>query len=193
MVTKPTGQRKGRPDWDLLLAPDRYLIASFWATQIRENQLNGNQKATCHAVAMHYAAIERGELMDSADNRTTLYRGEGKLQFRSTISLMQYCSRPDRQAIKARADDIRRKAERAMKSNRCEWLEAMGAAFAVAFYCPDREGALTLARLNCLAVSEGDFFERSLKPFIVGRFDPSKRVVFSLPDFMPNFVAADRA
>jgi hypothetical protein len=187
MVTKRAD--RGRPNWDLLRDRDRYLIASFWATQIVENQLSGNQKATRHAVAMTYAAIERGEMMGSPENLA----GEGKLVFRTTISRRQFEERPKGHPIKARADDIRRKAERAMKSNRYEWLEAMTAAFGLAFYHPDREYALTLARLNCLAVSEVNFFEQSLKPFIVGRFDPAKRVFFGLPDFMPNFVEAKRA
>jgi hypothetical protein len=188
MVTKPTGQRRGRPDWDLLLDPDRYLIASFWATQIRENQLNGNQKATRHAVAMTYAAIERGKL-------AAIFNGKGKLVFRTGITRVQYEKDAGAKAnpIKARADDLRRKAERAMESNRYEWLEAMAGAFAAAYYDQDRENALTLARLNCMAASEGDFFERSMEPLITGRFDPSKQVFFSLPDFMPNFFPANRA
>jgi hypothetical protein len=195
MVTKPTGQRKGRPDWDLLLDRERYLIAAFWATLIHDNQLKGDQKVTRHAVAMLYAAIDRGELTDSADNLATLNRGEGKLKFRTSITRVQFEEHAGVKAndIKTYADNLRRKAERAMKSNRYEWLEALTTAFALAFYHPDREHALTLARLNCRAVSEEDFFERSLKPFIVGRFDPSKRVVFKLPDFMPNFVEAKRA
>jgi hypothetical protein len=187
MVTKPTDQRKGRPDWDLLKDPDKYLIASFWATHIVENKFRGNAKATRHAVAITYAAVERGEMIGSPENLAAISSGEGKLVFRTTISRKQFEERPKGHPIKARADVICRKAERAMKSNR------MAAAFSLAYDHREREHALTLARLNCLAVSEGDFFERSLKPFIVGRFDPSKRVVFSLPDFMPNFAGAKRA
>src|ERR1700730_6737973 len=65
---------------------------------------------------------------------------------------------------------------------------------AVVWESPQESGsqAAGITYQNCLAVSEGDFFERSLKPFIVGRFDLSKRVEFSLPDFMPNFVQAKR-
>jgi hypothetical protein len=191
MVTKRT--ERGRPNWDLLLDRDRYLIAAFWATLIHNNQLKGDQKVTRHAVAMTYAAIERGEMMGSSENLAAISSGEGKLVFRTAISRRQFEERPKGHPIKARADDILRKAERAMKSDRYEWLEAMANAFAVAFYFPEREHALTVARLNCMAVSEGDFFEQSLKPFITGRFDPSKRVFFGLPDFMPNFVPANRA
>jgi hypothetical protein len=195
MVTKRTGRPRGRPDWDLLLDRDRYLIAAFWATLIHDNQLKGDQKVTRHAVAMLYAAIKRGELTDSADNLATLNRGEGKLKFRTSITRVQFDEHAGVKAndIKTYADNLRRKAERAMKSNRYEWLEALTAAFALAFYHPDREYALIFARLNCLAVSEMAFFEQSLKPFIVGRFDPAKRVFFGLPDFMPNFVPANRA
>jgi hypothetical protein len=64
MVTKRTD--RGRPNWDLLLDRDRYLIAAFWATLIHDNQLKGDQKVTRHAVAMTYAAIERGEMMGSS-------------------------------------------------------------------------------------------------------------------------------
>jgi hypothetical protein len=193
MVTKPTDQRKGRPDWDLLKDPDKYLIASFLATHIVENKFRGNAKATRHAVAITYAAIERGEIIGSPENLAAISSGEGKLVFRTTISRKQFEERPKGHPIKARADVICRKAERAMKSNRYKWLEAMAAAFSLAYDHREREHALTLARLNCLAVSEGDFFEQSLKPFITGRFDPSKRVFFSLPDFMPNSVPAKRA
>ncbi|MDQ6868134.1 MAG: hypothetical protein M3178_06915 [Pseudomonadota bacterium] len=187
MVTKRTDRPRGRPNWDLLADRDRYLIASFLATHIVENQLMGDQKATRHAVAMTYAAIERGEMTGSLENLAAISRGEGKLKFRTTISRRQFEERPKGAPINARADDIRRKARRAMKSN-YEWTEAMADAFGVAYYFPERECALTHARLDCLAVSEVDFFERSLKPFITGRFDPAKRVFFSLPDFMPNFV-----
>jgi hypothetical protein len=190
MVTKRTV--RGRPSRDLLRDRDRYLIASFWATQFVENQLIGNQKATRHAVAMTYAAIERGEMMGSPENLAAISSGEGKLVFRTTISRRQFEERPEGHHIKARADDIRRKARWAMESN-YEWTEAMAGAFGVAYYHAERECALTLARLNCLAVSEVDFFEQSLKPFIVGRFGPAKRVFFGLPDFMPNFVEAKRA
>jgi hypothetical protein len=190
MVTKRTGQPAGRPKWDLLADRDRYLVAAFSATQIVENKVWHNSKATRHAVAMTYAAIECGKMVGSSENLAIITRGEGKLNFQTTISWHQYKENPKHNSIKARADDILRKAERAMKSNRHEWIEAMSVAIGLAYYYPEREDALTLTRLHCLVAYEMAFFERSLKPFIVGRFDSSKRVIFSLPDFMPNFVSS---
>jgi hypothetical protein len=167
---------------------DRYIVAAVHATFLFENKFKGDSKVTAHAVAMTYAAIERGEMMGSSENLA----GEGKLVFRTAISRRQFEERPKGHPIKARADDILRKARRAGKSNR-QWLQVMTKAFFWAFYHEERQGALTVTCQNCLAADESDFFEYSLKPFIVGRFDPSKRVVFRLPDFMPNFVPANRA
>jgi hypothetical protein len=192
MTKKIPGAVRGRPKWDLLKDDDRHLIAFFWATQIHENQFRLNAKATRHAVAMSLAAFELGgngksALSRSADNLSVLFRREGKLEFQTRISRSQFESHQEANDIKKRADDILRKARWAMEAN-IEWTEAMAAALIVAFHGQERESALTLARLNCLAFSEMSFFERSLKPFIIGRFDQTKRVIFSLPDFMPNFV-----
>jgi len=191
MVTKPTGPHKGRPNWDLLYDRDRYLVAAYCATFFFENKFKCDSKVTAHSVAMTYAAIEKGEMMESRENLAVMSRCNGKLVFRTTILRRQFEERPKGTHIKNRADEIIRKTRRAGKCNK-QWLQAMTKALFWAFYHIERQGALTVTYQNCLAVSEGDFFERSLKPFIVGRFDLSKRVEFSLPDFMPNFVQAKR-
>jgi hypothetical protein len=188
MATPRTDRREGRPSWNLLADRDRYLVAVFWATQIVESQFGGNKRATRHAVAMTFAAIERGKLIGSVDNLAVISREEGKLAFRhKLLSRKQFEERPEANEIKKRADDIRRTANWAMESDSYDWLQAITAAFAVSFYEHDRETALILARVNCTAVDDLAFFERSLRPFIIGRFDPAKRVVFSLPEFTPNF------
>jgi hypothetical protein len=192
MVTKPTGQRRGRPNWDLSRERDKYFVAAFCATFFFENKFKGDSRVTAHAVAMTYAAIERGQLIRSPEILAVMSCGKGKLVFRTTISRKQFEERPKGHPIKARADDILRKARRAGKFNK-QWLQAMTKAFFWAFYHEERQGALTVTYQNCLAADESDFFERSLKPFIVGRFDPAKRVFFGLPDFMPNSVPANRA
>ena len=179
MATKRTGRPRGRPSWDLRTDGDRWLIGAFWATQFFE-------KATRHSVAMTYAAVELGELARSSENDTVRSSGRGKLEFGVTISQAQYVSNPKGHSIKKRADDILRKANRALRDD-IDWTQAMAAAFMLAFYHADREYALLTGFVNCMAISEGEFFEQSLRPFIIGRFDPSKRVSFSLPDFMPNF------
>jgi hypothetical protein len=188
MATPRTDRREGRPSWNLLTDRDRYLVAAFWATQIVESQFRGNKRPTRHAVAMTFAAVERGKLIGSVDNLAVVSSGEGKLGFRHKLmSTKQYEERPEANDIKKRADDIRRTANWAKDSECYEWLEAVTAAFGVAFYYPDCERGLSLARVNCAAVGELAFFERSLRPFIIGRFDPTKRVVFILPEFTPNF------
>jgi hypothetical protein len=191
--------REGRPDWNLLADDDRYLIAAFWAIQIYENKFRQNTRATRHAVAMTLAAVENGKLEVSPENRATLHNKRGKLSFKTDMTLTKdeksgkggWAGKGESSApwnrVKARCDDIRRKADRALKSEQHSWLEAITAAFTVSFYGPDCEKALLLARVNCTAVGELAFFERSLRPFIIGRFDSAKRVNFRLPEFMPNF------
>jgi hypothetical protein len=185
VVTKPTGQPRGRRAWNLRKDRDRYLIAAFWATQIHENQFKSDPRATRRAVAMLYAAIERGELSDSVVNRETINKQGGKLIFGSPTTRAQHDAGSN--PIQSRADDIRRKAERAMKEDPY-WIERMAAAFQAAFFGPYERLAREEAFTRCAEISEIEFFERSLVPFIEGRFDVSKATVFRLPDFMPNIV-----
>jgi hypothetical protein len=183
MVTKRTGKPRGRPTWDLRKDRDRYLIAAFWATQVHESQFNSNQRATRRSVAMLFAAIERGELEASEGNRTTVLQGSGKLAFGASVTRAQNDAGSN--PIQARADDIRRKAERALRED-ADWTERMATAFHAAFYYPSESSAKLAAFSVCAKITETEFFGKSLVPFIEGRFDPLKAVVFTLPDFMPN-------
>jgi hypothetical protein len=194
MATPRTGNREGRPAWNLLADNDRHLIAFFWATQIYESQICKNTKATRHAVAMTLAAVQRGYLeveegekgKPSPTNLATMRARSGKLTFRTNATESKDTEHLWN-AVKAKADDIRRKAERAMKSEHFEWLKVMAAAMIATFYHTDLESALSIAMEHCSLAREPEFFERSLHPFIIGRFDPTKRVVLKLPEFMPNF------
>jgi hypothetical protein len=133
---------------------------------------------------MLFASIERGELENSDANRKTIAKQNGKLRFRAAITRAQSDSSGLSQ-VHMRADDIRRKANRALREDPY-WIQRMAAAFCAAFYAPFEREARFVAFENCAQISEIPFFGRSLVPFIEGRFDPSKAVAFTLPDFMPN-------
>jgi len=141
---------------------------------------------------MFFAALERGKLVisdqyrdESNHNLDVINRQCGKLFFRIPTARPQYDAGSN--GIVARADDIRRKAERANKSDP-GWVRPMTEAFDAAFYSPALYPAVAKARYACEQVSEHWFFMRSLAPFICGRFDSKVAVYFSLPDFMPNFL-----
>lgn len=177
MATKPTGRPRGRPGWNLRADRDRYVLALLWASIIYEGRFGDNTDATRHAIAMGLAAPECG-YFDQVQS--------GKLVFKIAVTQAQLMAGPKSNGIKARADDILRKFNRAVDLDG-EWLMMMSAAMISAFYGQDQGTAAALAWGNCAAVGELEFFNRSLQPFIAGRFDPAKRAKFSLPDFMPNF------
>jgi hypothetical protein len=153
------------------------MLALLWASIIYEGRFGDNTNATRHAIAISLAAAECG-LFDQVQNE--------KLVFKIAVTRAQLEAGPKSNGIKARADIILRKFNRAMDSDG-EWLMMMSAAIINAFWGQDQGTAAALAWANCAAVGELEFFNRSLQPFIAGRFDPAKRVKFSLPDFMPNF------
>jgi hypothetical protein len=166
-VTKPTNRPRGRPKWKLETDTDRYLVSAYWAIYRREGMNGSEPRLTRRGMAMFLAAVEKGDFQYSASAKETIATENGTLQFGVGRTRAQFESGTD--PIVARADDLRRKAERCLKSDP-SWIGAMEKAFDAAFYGATYCLAFANANHMCARVSEQRYFDQVLAPFIYGRF-----------------------
>jgi len=188
VVSKPTGQPKGRPPLALRDDPERYVATYLAAESHVHPELSERGIAMAVTLAMRGEVVRSRENLSLQDPRGLLFRLSPNEQQRGAEGRAGE-NRRNASAFQPRADDLARKVRRLaalpIVSDDGRWFVNMKLAWVMAL-SGDARHAFGAAAFACTAIGETEFFKRVLEPIMDHRLGGLPVPHFSLPDFIPH-------